>query len=312
MPERDIKAYNMLLHMYCNLRELDEINRLRGQMEAEGVRATAVTHLAMLKAWSQLGLWEEAYNGLQALKTDAELAPEVNWEVAYLSAINACARASGQASRARELFDELIARPGAQVTHSHWNSLLSAHKSDPEEARKIFEEMRSAGFRPRTRDWSKLMFCERFSLERVLEVYEQMKRELGVVSDEDVFIQILTTARQHRHADTVRWAQQEMAAAGVDPRRPDGLPALRQAWESVEMMLEVSGPPAGFSADPAAGGAFAGAAEPLPAPPLPPTPAAAPPLPQGWASAVDPGTGRSYYWREADPATSTTWERPAF
>jgi len=35
------------------------------------------------------------------------------------------------------------------------------------------------------------------------------------------------------------------------------------------------------------------------------------PLPAGWGAALDPASGRRYYWREADPAGSTTWELPA-
>eukprot|EP00931_Biecheleriopsis_adriatica_P067736 TRINITY_DN41801_c0_g1_i1.p1 TRINITY_DN41801_c0_g1~~TRINITY_DN41801_c0_g1_i1.p1 ORF type:complete len:315 (+),score=68.42 TRINITY_DN41801_c0_g1_i1:31-975(+) len=36
-----------------------------------------------------------------------------------------------------------------------------------------------------------------------------------------------------------------------------------------------------------------------------------PPLPPGWCQHRDPASGRFYYWREADPAGSTTWERPS-
>lgn len=39
--------------------------------------------------------------------------------------------------------------------------------------------------------------------------------------------------------------------------------------------------------------------------------AALPPLPEGWREHLDPASGRPYYWREADPKNSVTWERPA-
>mmetsp|Transcript_41530 Transcript_41530/g.120181 ORF Transcript_41530/g.120181 Transcript_41530/m.120181 type:complete len:420 (+) Transcript_41530:86-1345(+) len=45
-----------------------------------------------------------------------------------------------------------------------------------------------------------------------------------------------------------------------------------------------------------------------PPPTLPPAPAA---LPAGWCQALDPTSGRPYYWQEADPALTTTWQHPA-
>lgn len=33
-------------------------------------------------------------------------------------------------------------------------------------------------------------------------------------------------------------------------------------------------------------------------------------LPAGWASALDPSSGRAYYWRVDNPAATTTWTRP--
>ncbi|CAJ1457934.1 unnamed protein product [Effrenium voratum] len=38
--------------------------------------------------------------------------------------------------------------------------------------------------------------------------------------------------------------------------------------------------------------------------------AAGAPLPAGWREHKDPSTGCMYYWKEADPANTTTWQRP--
>jgi len=35
-----------------------------------------------------------------------------------------------------------------------------------------------------------------------------------------------------------------------------------------------------------------------------------PPLPAGWRETLDPNSGKAYYWREDNPAGTTTWERP--
>ena len=35
------------------------------------------------------------------------------------------------------------------------------------------------------------------------------------------------------------------------------------------------------------------------------------PLPPGWSSGLDPGSGRTYYWQNSDPANTKTWELPA-
>lgn len=34
-------------------------------------------------------------------------------------------------------------------------------------------------------------------------------------------------------------------------------------------------------------------------------------LPDGWQSTLDPSSGQRYYWHVADPAGTTTWERPS-
>ena len=35
-----------------------------------------------------------------------------------------------------------------------------------------------------------------------------------------------------------------------------------------------------------------------------------PALPVGWCEHLDPASGRLYYWKEADPANTVTWQRP--
>jgi len=323
MPYRDIKAYNMLLHMYCHLQQIQEMNRLRAQMDAEGIKPSAVTHLAMFKVWSLLGMWEEADQGLRVLKADASLHEEVNWEVVYLSAINACARAGQQQEKAREIFDEFAARPGTQVIHSHYNALLGAYKHSPQESRQVFDEMRRAGLAPRVRDWCKLMVCYRYSWPEMVEVYEEMKRE-ALVADDDTFAQLLIAARHLRNLDGIRWAKQEMAAAGVDPQRQGALPQLRGSFLAAEDVLQYdSGLATGTSPSSSSfpspssplASSSAASSEPSPslsgpAPLAAAAPAAVAALPEGWAEAVDPTSGRSYYWSLADPATTTTWQRP--
>ncbi|CAE8590140.1 unnamed protein product [Polarella glacialis] len=38
--------------------------------------------------------------------------------------------------------------------------------------------------------------------------------------------------------------------------------------------------------------------------------ASPPPLPVGWSENTDPASGRSYFWKQADPSRTTTWKRP--
>eukprot|EP00929_Paragymnodinium_shiwhaense_P054787 TRINITY_DN27460_c0_g1_i1.p1 TRINITY_DN27460_c0_g1~~TRINITY_DN27460_c0_g1_i1.p1 ORF type:complete len:455 (-),score=113.78 TRINITY_DN27460_c0_g1_i1:188-1552(-) len=65
-----------------------------------------------------------------------------------------------------------------------------------------------------------------------------------------------------------------------------------------------------FAASSPAPAAAAAAVTP-PASPAAATPPPMPSLPEGWSEAVDPASGKTYYWKVSDPAGTTTWERPS-
>lgn len=321
LPRRDVMSYNMMINLMCHLQDTQQARHLVEQMQAEGIEPTAVTYVSMLKVWSEAGDWEAALREFSELKERKHLENEVNWEVAYLTAMNACARGR-QSERARELFEQMKAEPHTRPRHSHFNVLIVAHEGQPEQAQVFFDEMRAHGLTPRPRDWRSLIVCyRRTSFAAARQIYENMKAELGQVTDEDSFSALCYAARLWDTPEGAHWVVEEMRTVGIDPSRPDALPILRRNYMSMAPLLAEAASSSALGA--AAGGAphreaaaSSAASSAASAGGAPPQEAAAtaatalPALPVGWASAMDPGSGRAYYWRVDDPNGSVTWERP--
>merc|ERR1719263_2510820 len=107
-------------------------------------------------------------------------------------------------------------------------------------------------------------------------------------------------------AMSMQWVLDEARIAGVDVHNPQS-PKLRAKAVTAHRLLEegsasmqhpggVEGVGMGHSTELACGSPNGGPA--------------AFTLPDGWSSAVDPASGQTYYWRNDNPAGTTTWECP--
>lgn len=294
LPSRDVMSYNMMLGLYSRTQRWNELDDLLEQMDLNRVDKTAVTHSVVMNACSEAHRWEQAISILNDIKCTPEFEQTINWEIVYLSAMTACARAREQAN-VRTLFNELKAR-GAELQNHHYNALIVAAGSDGVAARAVFDEMRSAGLVPRLTDWRALLGCSRASFADLRGLYEEFRADMPDSPLEEVWAVLLRCAYSLEDVEAARWVLAEMRANGVDPNSEQAAatPSLRRALRGTWLRLSKARDQEDDT----------NASRPIP------STSSMPPLPAGWSLAVDPGTGLQYYWRNDDPARTTTWERP--
>jgi len=295
LPQRDVMSYNMMLGLVGRLRLQAEAETLLKQMDADRVDKNGVTYVVTLQMCQEASHWEAAIASLNELKGKPELDASTSWPGAYLATMSACGR-SGKKAETRMLFEELRARGEGYVEGYHWNALIVACYSDSVAARRVFDEMRSSGFTPRIADWKALLGTYRDVAEQ-RRVYAEAVAALpeGTPLDE-LWAMLLRTAVGAGDAHGARWAMERMRESGVDPASESATPSLRRALSWAEHLLARV-----WRREAEQRRAARSARRPLPA---------EAPLPAGWSSAVDPTSGHRYFWRDADPAGTTTWTRP--
>lgn len=277
MPAK-VGVYNMMIKMCRRLKELGEAKQLYEDLRRKGLEPTIITYSEMIQAYGMHGLWEEARELLRevvSLPMWADCRP-VSKQIVYLGALTACSR-KGRYQEAREVLAEMQ-REGVPVQHCHYNALMSAciNDSDSSTAAQVFDEMRAAGLEPRVEDYTARMSCSRDDLQACEAFFAEL-RQRGLQPRRLTFEAIAQAALQ---AGAVDRAKELLAEA----RECCTMPPSRKTLE-----LE----------DRAAGQVEA-----------PPATMAMGSLPEGWDTAKCPSSGLPYYWRQADPSGTVTWERP--
>ncbi|CAK0884291.1 unnamed protein product [Prorocentrum cordatum] len=194
-------------------------------------------------------------------------------QVEFGVALRACGKAGD-----KELAGELLARMDAQrvelnVGHVTSAVVSCARSKDHATAIDFFDQLRRRGMVPDNIAYTSLATChEGPDAAQRLEALAGEMRQASVQPDAFFYDQLLRVALAD--ADAARFCSHlaELDAAGL--RRTSTTAGYVQEYR--ERLL-----PAGA------------------------------PLPPGWLQAEDPATGRSYFWHEADPGGTTTWERPA-
>lgn len=307
LPARDVMSYNSMLGLCSRLQRFDEVDSLLKQMESEGIERTGVTYCQVISSCAESQRWGEALELLGELKSKPLLDASTNWEVAYLMSMTACARA-GQTEQVRSLIQELKAGGKGNVHNSHYNAMIVSCGSDGPQSQAVFQEMKDAGLYPRAPDWRALLTCNRDPKEQQ-RLYGLMRQEMPQAPLEEAWAVLMRNAVTSDDMNAAEWVLQEMRSHGCEPNsdRAMATPSLRRALRFHGNKQQQAEARAAWQSSPLFGpGSTTQGAEGLPT--APPSPA---PLPSGWDSAVDPNTGRSYYWRIENPAGSTTWERPS-
>lgn len=326
MPSRDAPSYNMMINVFGKAGQPLVVEDLLKQMETEGIARTGVTYTAMISGFAEVSQWQQAISTLDDLKRAPEFdvpnhPGSVRWPMAYLSAMTACSR-SGEREQTRALFEAMKRDHNQAGLPWHYNVLMQSCGSDGPAAKVIFEEMRAAGIEPRADDWKTLLAAHRSNFEEPKKLYHEFLRESPNGRVDELWVSLLRTAFSLRDRDAASWVLEEMRGRGVDPSDERAItnPQLRRALDQIQPVIQgkyaysslgnASGvvgarEPAGVAREPVS--AHSSNAH---VPHRTVDGVVAPALPVGWSSAIDPNSGMEYYWRESNPAGTTTWDRP--
>jgi len=310
MQVRELPAYNLMICMLCKqAKYIDQVRGLVQEMRSQSLQPDGITARCLMTAYSHAGDAEGAV-GLMA-EMESRGMP-VTKEALSCALIAHCK--SGDHAKARELLstmDSMHLHP----TSEDLTYYISAYtqSQDEEGARAALAELRKRGLRPIRLTYTRLAGClsgpEAFR--KVEALLTEMRAE-GIEPHLLFFKMFLRAATMSEDPADILKVLREMDSRGIFrdvPPMHELTPgaaaaqkgALQEACTSNDIrdltrvlhQMYAAGSSSALGGSPGA------------------LPAAEQPLPAGWQQALDPTSGKSYFWREADPNGSVTWERPS-
>lgn len=303
---RPLPAYNLMVSMLSRTRRVHEVEHLWQELQRQSLEPNSVTYTSLMTAYGTVG------NSQAVLRVFAEMETKglPITEVEYGSAMAACGK-SADFAKASELLQRMdMSRIEPHIGHFTSLMLSCASTGDEARARGAWHEMQRRGLQPDVVAYTCLAAClsgqdawasaqalrgemEAAGLRPHVFFYNELLRISDAAGEAEAFQRLLremeetgvvrNTKTEHRIATHQRSLQMQEREREWEQRAGGGFPGDRGGggggFES--RMARTAHPAAGVI-----------------------------PLPAGWYEATDPGTGRSYYWREDDPHGSVTWERP--
>jgi len=285
MPMKTTAAYNSLIALQGRLKQIEVAEDLLHKMRDNGLQPDFVTYTTLITAYGTVHDVEKALATLERMKAEGMQVDRV----AYGAAMSACAKAGDKDSTWKLLGAMDEARLETDITHLTSLIVSCARTKDEARAREAFPEFSKRGIALDSIVYTSFIHClpvtGKQAVDAAVEVLKEMKGR-AILPDTHTYNAAIRVAVTCEAEDRSRELLAEMESAGFQPNRETEfiLSGGNNFYRGQDQQA-LSSP-----------GDVAAASQPA--------------LPPGWASAADPSTGRSYYWREADPAGSTTWERP--
>mmetsp|Transcript_91879 Transcript_91879/g.230938 ORF Transcript_91879/g.230938 Transcript_91879/m.230938 type:complete len:399 (-) Transcript_91879:12-1208(-) len=270
MPVKTVPAYNAFIALLGRMRRLREASALFAEMPDLRLEQSDITFTSLIDAHSMVSDAE----GAAKVFSDMEARGLKASAITCGAVLAACGRAGDQARAAEflSLMDRRQLQPGAR----HLSSVVLAcvQNGDENGAQAAFAEFHRRGLRPTVITYTIMVkcLCSSDAMRKADALFAQMRAE-GIFPDAFFYNALLGAAVRSHDWDRFEALLQEMDQSGLPRTRETDL-RVRE-MEEARRNLQAS-----------------------------------PPLPPGWREAVDPGTGRAYYWQEQDPAGTTTWDRP--
>jgi len=278
LPVRTVPDYNTMLSLLGREQRIGEVEELLGEMKEQRLEPSATTFGCLINAYGMMRNMQAAMRAFEDMLL-AGFRPSAS---TYASVLAACARTGD-----KEQASDILARMDAACLEpnlGHFTSLIASCAQSKDEARAsaALAEMQRRGIRPDLVTYTGLMgtYAGPGALARAEALLREM-RGACLVPDTFAHNQLLQVALQCGEAERCQQLLAEMDAAGV-PRNRETHVRARQLRELEEAGAREQGPAAEGEA-----------------------------LPAGWQTTVDPASGQPYYWRVADPASTTTWVRPS-
>lgn len=290
MPEKTVPAYNSLLFLLGRQKKIASAEGLVAQMKDESLSPDFVTYTTLMSAYGASHQVDDALRVLGDMKA-AQMPVD---RITYGAAMSACAKA-GEKDKVKDLLAEMdTMRVQADISHLTSLVVSCARSKDEPRAREAMQELQQRNVTADTIVYTAFIGClsgnDRSLIEKAEAVLKEMK-DLQVLPDTYAYNAVLKAAGDCCASDRFEAVLGELEASGLAKNQETSvvMANMRRAearaseWQNSMAEEKASMTPQAV-------------------------PEAA--LPEGWAQALDPASGRAYYWKQADPAGSTTWERP--
>jgi len=290
MPIKTVAAYNSLIALQGRLRRIEAAEDLLQRMQDNCLQPDFVTYTTMITAYGSVHDVEKALGTLQRMKAEGMPVDRV----AYGAAMSSCAKAGDKESTWKLLHTMDAARLEVDVTHLTNLIVSCARSKDLARAREALMEMKERGVARDSIVYTAFVNCIPLEGKQAADAAVEVLREMESVTvppDIHVYNAAIRVAASVGAEDRLQGMLAEMKAAGLQPNHETEVITsnFHRSTEEGQRQQQQQQPSSNFGSA---------------------SPTSQPPLPAGWASAMDPATGRAYFWSKADPAATTTWERP--
>jgi pentatricopeptide repeat protein len=280
-----VATCNVMVLLLGRMEQIHEAKILIEEMRQAHLQPNEVTYVGLITGFGMIRDAEATVAVLDQMRKEG-LAVR---EPAYGAAMSACAKA-GAKDQVVQLLAEMDERK-LEPDVRHFGSLLTAYARcrDEQAAHDTFAEIRRRGLKPGVVAYTSLMasLSGPDALAKAEALIQEMERE-GIKLDTFAWNNVLGKALEVRDSAGFRRILAQMDANGIEHNRQTVLRITDcEALDAEENALGTSNrlkPPSLSQGSP--------------------------PLPQGWCEHADPATGRSYFWMEADPHNTVTWNRP--
>jgi pentatricopeptide repeat protein len=193
--------YSTIIKGFSHMKELAKVMELYEEMRAHGVQANTITYNTILNAFAQSGAMDRVPALLEHMKTAT---PPVEPDLVTYSTLVKGFCNSGSLDRAIDTMKEMQVSSKYQPDEVMYNSLLDgcAKEHRPDDALKLFGEMKKAGVAPSNFTLSMLVKlmgrCKR--LNQAFTLIEEITEEYGLKVNIQVYTCLISACFNNRQA----------------------------------------------------------------------------------------------------------------
>eukprot|EP00439_Symbiodinium_sp_Y106_P071077 s464_g12.t1 len=172
---KNVVTYSTMIKVYGSMKRVHDAEKLFEEMKFKAVTPNIITYNTMIQAYGMTSVADKARSTFESIpEAVLEEAGSCNKEASYATLMFAYARRGDYAST-RELFMDMTSK-GIPPSRSHFNALIISCAKDglAETARAVFEMLPHYDILPELDTWTSLMSCHRKDLEQCKRILDEM------------------------------------------------------------------------------------------------------------------------------------------